>query len=134
MKIIQRIMVACGLGLSLLCTSSLRANSIIGYSGDKSENAYVGTDQVSMTAGQARAEFLGSLSGYYYEDFQEAAGNAGKNFTKLGLAASGYQLQWKSPTLDLSNAPNGTLTTGSANHTIFRLGPDANARGAFDTY
>lgn len=113
--------------------SAVFADSIVGYSGDKSDDAYINGSPVTMTAGQARSQFLGQLSGYYYEDFQEvSSADASKTFSKLGL--TGYTFQWKSPTLNVANAPAGSITTGDATNTFFRTGPVGAARGAFDTY
>ncbi|HZZ41844.1 MAG TPA: hypothetical protein VFE58_02820 [Tepidisphaeraceae bacterium] len=124
----------CGPAVALgLLAQGAFASSIVGYSGDKSDDAYVDGVQVTMTAGDARSQFLGALSGYYYEDFQEvSASAASKSFSKLGI--SNYSFQWKSPTLNTASAPAGTLTTGDASNTFFRLGQVGSARGAFDTY
>ncbi|HEY1684788.1 MAG TPA: hypothetical protein VGG19_08500 [Tepidisphaeraceae bacterium] len=123
------------LAVSACLANGARADSFVGYSGDKADNAYVGNTPVTMDAATARSGFLGELSGYYYEDFQEISSSmAGKTFAKLGLSTTGYTFQWKSTTLNLADAPVGTLTTGDSTNTIFRTGPVGAARGAFGTY
>jgi hypothetical protein len=118
---------------SAFLAHAANAGSLIGYSGDKAGDAYVNSSQVTTTAADARSQFLGSLSGYYYEDFQEVpSADASKSFSKLGL--SSYSFQWKSSTLSTASAPAGSLTTGDSTNTFFRRGPEGSARGAFDTY
>lgn len=134
MHIARSLAYSAALAVPGLLAQSAGAASIIGYSGGTTDNAYINSTPVTMSAGDARAEFLGALSGYYYEDFQEIpTKDASKTFTKLGLGG-GYTFQWKSSTLNVADAPSGTLTTGDPTKTLFRTGPVSSARGAFDTY